>query len=178
MLNNDVPIAIPIPISLPRDHADYIALNEPDTFCTCVLCVEYRFAVTPYLESAERTQEHSFRCKCPACKERRRLESEQLAKDNRRTLWCEACFTATGKPWGGLFLDWIENKILNDHTWAIFPKGKSTVYWWVHEGERRSIDWWLEEWLNETGYADKMISADKIMRDDVAVAKALQNPDA
>lgn len=161
-------------IPLPRAHYDYVELEEPP-ICQCRLCVEYRAAVTPYVAAVKETEEHNFRCRCVSCKNRRKLESEQLAADNRRTLWCEGCWTAVNKPWGPLFLDWLEDKILNDG-WAVKAKGKTTNYWWVHEGERRSIDWWLEEWIDETGFSDTMVTAHNIMRDPAMVTKVLQQP--
>ena len=147
---------------LPRDHTDYIELET----CPCQLCTEYRGAVVPYLESVKLVEQsgHNVRCVCDLCRKTRKLNTQQLAADAKRTLWSEAVFTAEGHSWGPLFLEWVENRILF---------GGDTTYFWVQESEGMSMDNWIEMFIEQVGESEIRISAAKLHSEDKTVAQAL-----
>ena len=151
---------------LPRDHADYTELND----CPCILCTEYRTVLGPYVKSAETIKNHLSHCHCRLCENHRILNNLHLAADGKRTLWCESIFIVSDKPWGDQFLDWMEGKILNDHTWAMRNGRPDPIFWWVHEGENKTMAFWLEEWANSLSSDDiAMMSADKILRENAVI---------
>lgn len=148
---------------LPREHYDYVELDDEKTLCLCVLCITYRATLAPYLLATASSSDHSLRCRCEKCRSRRKLEVDMLVADNKRTLWSECCFISLYKPWRESFLKWMEHKILND-SWALSAKRKSTNYFWVHEVEQIETGAWLEEWHAEVNTNTALMSADRILK--------------
>ena len=148
---------------LPRKHWNYDEIDNEKSPCQCVLCVNYRATIPPYLKATESSADHGISCRCSNCKERRRTEINMLVADNKKTLWSEGCFISLHKPWRESFLDWLEKKILNDD-WALSARRKNTNYFWVHEAERIETGTWLEEWHQETNSSQPLMSAGRLLK--------------
>lgn len=146
---------------LPRDHGDYTQLDK----CPCILCTDYRLALSAYRNATDSASAHKPTCRCAVCTHQRKLKTDYFATDSRRTLWSEATYLVADYTWQNRFLTWLERRILDD-SWTVTASRTSSKYFWIHDSEELALRWWVERWYEETSGADTTLSADKILSED------------
>lgn len=158
---------------IPKEHWNYDELDDPDSPCRCVLCERRRD--TALLASAMPTPDGhgAFRCKCVACRTKRKADEAAIEAFNRHSVYSELTWAARGHAWTNRFLDWTWRRLTNPEWHPVAPhvKRPTVSWWWVRIAERKTISSWLEDWAMDDDQVLSAASADRLLRGTADAAK-------